>query len=161
MKSILFIFAVLILCSGFSGQEPLSVISQDDETVKKEVREVAVTLFGNLEKRDANALFSLYSDVSGFVFIMTDGNMVSLQQFKDHNIAWFGMLSALKVTTIRDEIRLLCNNQVLYSWMGSMEMTLGNGQQVTLNKFGITFIFSKIDNAWKVVHQQSSALPPA
>ncbi len=160
MKFLLFIVPVFFLCSGV-GPQPFPLDLQDDETVKKEVREVAGTLLINLANRDADALFSLYADASDFVFIMTDGNMVNLQEFKNHNIAWFGMLTALKVTTTRDEIRLLCNNQVLYSWMGSMEMTLGNGQQVAINKFGISFIFTKIGNEWKVVFQQSSALPPA
>jgi ketosteroid isomerase-like protein len=161
MKTMLFILPVLFLCSGYAGPEPVPAMQQDDETVKKEVREVAGTLLINLANRDADALFSLYADAGDCVFIMTDGNMVNLQEFKNHNIAWFGMLTSLKVTTTRDEIRLLCNNQVLYSWMGSMEMTLGNGQQVTISKFGISFIFSKTGNEWKVVYQQSSALPPA
>jgi hypothetical protein len=40
------------------------------------------------------------------------------------------------------------------------QMILQSGEQLKINKFGVTFIFSKIDNNWKVIYQHSSALPP-
>jgi len=40
-------------------------------------------------------------------------------------------------------------------------MTLKTGEQLKIDMFGVTFVFSKIDNHWKVIYQHSSSLPPA
>jgi hypothetical protein len=39
-------------------------------------------------------------------------------------------------------------------------MTMKTGEKLKIDKFGITFIFTRIDNQWKVIYQHSSALPP-
>ena len=134
--------------------------SPEQENIKKEIRETAGTIFRNLEKMDAEALFQSYSDSPDFMFVTTDGSMVSFQEAKNHNAAWFRSLSSLKVTTINDRFRFLPGNLVIYYWLGKFEMTLPTGQQLKDDKFGITLIFSKTDNQWKVIHQHSSALPP-
>jgi ketosteroid isomerase-like protein len=133
---------------------------QEQETTKKEIMEVVKIIFQNLEKMNAEALFQSYSNSPDFMFLTTDGSMVGLQEAKNHHAAWFKSLSSLKVTTIKDEFRFLPGNIVICGWQGEFEMTIGSGQQLKIDKFGITFIFSKIDNQWKVIHQHSSALPP-
>lgn len=160
MKTILFITLALFFFSGCAKQEPLQMTPQEQETTKKEIMEVVKIIFQNLEKMNAEALFQSYSNSPDFMFLTTDGSMVGLQEAKNHHAVWFKSLSSLKVTTIKDEFRFLPGNIVICGWQGEFEMTIGSGQQLKIDKFGITFIFSKIDNQWKVIHQHSSALPP-
>jgi len=159
VKTILFITMVLFFFPGYSSPVPVLLTPQDQDTTKKEIREVVKLIFQNLEKMDVEALFQSYSDSSDF--FTTDGSMINLQAFKNHNAAWFNSLSALKVTTISESYRFLTDNIVICGWMGKFEMSLKSGEQLKINKFGITYIFRKIDNKWKVIHQHSSALPPS
>ena len=151
---------LIFFFSGFATSLTAQMAAQEQETVKKEIREVAGIIFRNLEKMDAEALFQSYSNSTDFIFITTDGSMAGFQEAKIHNAAWFQSLSALKVTTISDNFRFLPSNIVIYNWLGKFEMTLKSGQQLKNDKFAITFIFSRTDNQWKVIHQHSSALPP-
>lgn len=151
---------LIFFFSGFATPLTAQIAAQEQETVKKEIREVAGTIFRNLEKMDAEALFQSYSNSTDFMFITTDGSMAGFQEAKNHNAAWFQSLSALKVTTYNDNFRFLPDNTVIYNWLGKFEMTLKSGKQLKNDKFAITFIFSGTDNQWKVIHQHSSALPP-
>jgi ketosteroid isomerase-like protein len=151
---------LIFFFSGIATHITAQMTVQEQETVKKEIREVAGIIFRNLEKMDAEALFQSYSNSIDFMFITTDGSMAGLQEAKNHHAAWFQSLSSLKVTTTKDYFRFLPGNIVIYSWLGKFEMTLGSGQQLKNDKFAITFIFSKTNNEWKVIHQHSSALPP-
>lgn len=160
MKTILFITLALFFLQGNAIQEPVQMTPQEQENAKKEIREAVKVIFQNLEKMDAEALFHSYSNSSDFMFFTTDGSVVGLQEARNHHAAWFKSLSALKITTITDEFRFLPGNTVICGWQGKFEMTTGSGQQLKIDKFGITFIFSKTNNDWKVIHQHSSALPP-
>ncbi len=160
MKTILLITLALFSLKGNASQEPVQMTPQEQENAKKEIREAVNVIFRNLEKMDAEALFQSYSNSSDFMFFTTDGSMAGLQEAKNHHAAWFKSLSALKVTTIRDDFRFLPGNIVICGWQGKFEMTTGSGQQLKIDKFAITFIFSKTDNHWMVIHQHSSALPP-
>lgn len=158
MKTILFIMMVLFFFPGYSNPVPVLLTPQDQDTAKKEISAVVKLINQNLEKMDVEALFQSYSDSSDF--FTTDGSMINLQVFKNHNAAWFNSLAALKVTTFSEYYRFLPGNTVICSWIGKFEMTLKSGEQLKNNKFGITYIFRKIDNKWKVIHQHASALPP-
>jgi len=145
---------------GFATNLTAQIAAQEQETAKKEIRESAGKIFQNLEKMDAEALFQSYSNSSDFMFFTTDGSMAGFQEAKNHHAAWFKSLYSLKVTTNKDNFRFLPGNIVIYGWIGKFEMTLGSGQQLKNDKFGITFIFNNINDQWKVIHQHSSALPP-
>ena len=160
MKTIIFITLVLFFFSGFARQESLQMTPREQETAKKEIREIVNVIFQSLEKMSAEALFQSYSNTHDFMFLTTDGSMMGLQEAKNHHVAWFNSLSSLKVTTMKEEFRFLPGNIVICGWQGEFKMTIGSGQQLKIDKFGITFIFSKTDNQWKVIHQHSSALPP-
>lgn len=160
MKTITFITLSLFYFSVCASQEPVQMTSQQQENAKKQIREAVKVILQNLEKMDADALFQSYSDASPLIFFTTDGSKIGLVEAKNHHSAWFKSLSSLKVTTITDDFRFLHGNNVIFSWIGKFEMTLGSGQRLKIDKFGITFIFTKIDSQWKVIYQHSSALPP-
>jgi len=159
MKTYLFILMVLLLSPGYSNPIPVLITTQDQDTDRKEISAIVKLINQSLDKMDVEALFRSYSDSADF--FTTDGSMINLQLFKNHNAAWFNSLSSLKVTTTGEYYRFLPGNTVICSWTGKFEMTLKSGEQLKIDKFGITYIFRKIDNKWKVIHQHASALPPS
>jgi|WetSurMetagenome_2_1015567.scaffolds.fasta_scaffold00356_20 ketosteroid isomerase-like protein len=160
MKTITFIMLALFFSLRCAGQESVQMTPQQQETTKREIREAVSVIIHNLEKMDVEALFQSYSNSSDLIFFTTDGSKTGFQEAKNHNAAWFKSLSSLKVTPISDDFRFLPGNIIICSWLGKFEMTLVSGEQLKIDKFGITFIFSKIYNQWKVIYQHSSALPP-
>ena len=158
MKKNLFITLALFFIFGCAKPEAAPMTPQEQETAKKEITQAVNAILQSLEKMDAETLFQSYSNSSDFILFTTDGSMVDYQAAKKHHAAWFKTLSSLKVTTVKDELRFLPGNIVICAWLGNFEMTLKTGGQPKID-FGITFIFNKIDNHWKVIYQQTSALP--
>lgn len=160
MKKALFVSLIWLFCLGWVMQETAQIAPHDQETAKKEIGEVVGVIFQSLEKMDVAALFRSYSDEGGFILINTEGFMGNLQMAQFGHAEWFKSLSSLKVTPFMEEFRFLPGNIVLCAWQGKFEMTLKTGEQLNIDRFGITFVFSKIDGHWKVIYQHSSSLPP-
>jgi len=159
MKTNLFIALPLLVLFGCAKPEPAPMTPQEQETAKKEIAGAVNVIFQNLEKMDAEALFQSYQNSPDFILFTTGGSMADYQAAKNHHVEWFKSLSSLKVTAVKDEIRLLPGNVAICAWLGKFEMTLKMGAQPKID-FAITFVFNKTDNRWKVVYQQTSALPP-
>lgn len=160
MKKTLFAVIVLSLLMGCARQRPVQMTLQEQETAKKEIGEAVDVIFQNLQKMDAEALFQSYSDTLHFMLITTDGTMADLQKARYGHAAWFKAFSSMTVTTSQEEFRFLPGNTVICSWIGKFDMILKTGGRLQIDRFGTTFVFMKIDDQWKVVYQQSSALPP-
>jgi hypothetical protein len=87
MKTITFITLSLFYFSVCAGQEHVQMSPQEQESAKKQIREVVNVIFQNLEKMDAEALFQSYLNSSDLIFFTTDGSMAGLQEAKDHHVA--------------------------------------------------------------------------
>jgi ketosteroid isomerase-like protein len=150
----------LIFLFGCARPEPSPMTLQEQETAKKEVTEAVNVILQNLEKLDAEALFQSYANSPDFILFTTDGSMVDYQTAKNHHVEWFKALTSLKVSTAKEEFRFLPGNSVVCAWLGKFGMTFKAGGEQEVG-FAVTLIFNKIDNQWKVMYQQTSALPPA
>lgn len=158
MKTNLFFMLALILFFGCVKQEPTIMTSKEQETAKKEIKEVVNLIIKGLEKLDAEAAFQPYSKNNDFILFTVYGTMVDYQGAIDGHAAWFKTLTSIKVTNLKEEFKFLPDNIVIYPWLGKFEMTLMTGEQVTVD-FGVTMIFRKINNQWKVIYQQTSQVP--
>lgn len=159
MRTNFLVALAIFFMTGYTNPEPALRSPQEQESVKKEITAVIDGIVQSLEKRDAEALFQSYQDSPEFILLTTDGSMMDYAAAKAHHVKWFSSLSSLKVTTTKDEFRFLPGNTVIYAWRSKFEMTLKTGGAPTMD-FGITLVFHKIDDHWKVVYQQTSALPP-
>jgi len=160
MKIKLFAALAFFLLSGFVSQKSVPATSQDQESVKKEISEAVKVIFQSLESMDAEALSHSYADSPSFAFVTTDGSVVGLAESTNHHAAWFNSLSSLKVTPASENFVFLPDNTVICTWQGKFNMTSKAGMKVKIDRFTVTFIFSKTGNHWKVIYQHSSSLPP-
>lgn len=160
MKTNLLFVLALFLFFGCTKQAPIQMTPQEQETGKKEIKNVVDVIIQGLEKLDAEAAFKPYLNTSDFILFTVYGNMVDYQGAKNEHAAWFSTLSSIKVTTVKEEFRFLPGNIVIYPWLGKFEMTLKTGEQLAVD-FGVTMIFRKIDNNWEVIYQQTSQIPQA
>jgi uncharacterized protein (TIGR02246 family) len=160
MKTNLIVTLFLFILFGCAQPQPAPMTPQEQAIAKKEITEVVNAIIQGLEKMDAEVLFQSYSNSPDFILFTTDGSMVDYQLAKSHNAGWFKSLSSLKVTTVKEEFRFLPGNVVICAWRATFDMTLKTGGEPKMD-FAITFVFNKSENRWKVVYQQTSALPPA
>lgn len=160
MKTNLFFMLALILLFGCIKQEPTKMTLKEQETAKKEIKEVVSLIIKGLEKLDAEAAFQPYSKNNDFILFTVYGTMADYQTAKNEHAVWFSTLSSIKVTTLKEEFRFLPDNSVIYPWLGKFEMTLKTGEQVKVD-FGVTMIFRKINNQWIVIYQHTSQVPLA
>ena len=93
--TVILIFSFFGIATNLTAQITL----QEQETVKKEIREIAGKIFQNLEKMDAEALFQSYSNSPDFMFITTDGSMAGFQVAKNHHAALFKSQSSCLLLT--------------------------------------------------------------
>lgn len=160
MKTNYFFILILLFFFSCAKQEPTQLTPQEQETAKKEIKEVVNVIFQGLEKLDAEAAFKPYLNTSDFIRFTVYGTMVDYQGAKNENAAWFNTLSSIKVTTIKEEFRFLPDNIIIYPWLGKFEMALKTGELFTV-EFCVTMIFRIIDNQWKVIYQQTAQVSDA
>ena len=160
MKTNLSYILIMFLLLGCAKQEQTQMTPQEQETAKKEIKDIVNVIFQGLEKLDAEAAFQPYLNAPDFILFTVYGTMVDYQAAKNEHSSWFKVFSAIKVTTIKEEFRFLPDNIVIYPWLGKFEMKLKTGQQLAVN-FGVTMIFGKIDNRWTIIYQHTSQVPLA
>jgi ketosteroid isomerase-like protein len=160
MKTNLLVAFLLVFFSGCTKQEPAQMTPEEQETAKKEIREVINLLFQACEKLDLEAGLQPFSHSPDFIFINTKGSMMDFQGFKNVNGEFLKTLSSLKYSTVKDEFRFLPNGTVIYAWQGKCEMTLKTGEHFKIDTCGATQIFSKINNQWKIIYSHKSLLRP-
>ena len=160
MKTSYLTVLLVVFLIGCSTHVVAQMTSQEQETAKKEITETVGTIFKNLQNMDAESLYQSYAESPDFVQISTEGTMVDFQNAKNLHAKWFTTLSSLNVTLVKETFRFLPCNTVIYIWLGKFEMRTKQGLQLKVDKFGITFIFRKVDSQWKVIQQQGSSLPP-
>ncbi|HQI42329.1 MAG: hypothetical protein B6D44_13305 [Ignavibacteriales bacterium UTCHB2] len=160
MKINLLFVLTLFLLFGCVKQEPTQMTNQEQETAKKEIKDVVKSITQGLENLNAETSFKPYLNSPDFILFTVQGSMVNYQRAKDEHAAWFNTLTSLKVTTIKEEFRFLPDNIVIFPWLGKFEMIFKTGEQLTVD-FCVTMIFRKIDNQWIVIYQQTSQVPPA
>jgi ketosteroid isomerase-like protein len=161
MKSKLLITLPLFFFFGCARQEPVQMTPQEQETAKKEIREVVNLILQAANKMDVEALLQPYFNSPDFILLNTDGSMVDYQGAKNGTAELFKSLAAVEFTTVREEFRFLPNNIVIFAWLGKCEMTLKTGEHSKIDAYGVTFVFRKIDNQWKIIYSHESASPAA
>ncbi len=160
MKKSIIVTLTLIFVLGCARSQPAPMTPQEQEAAKKELAGAVNAIVQGLEKMDAEVLFQSYSNSPDFVLFTTDGSVADFQAAKNHHVGWFKSLSSLKVTTVADQFRFLSGNIAVCSWRATFDMTTKTGAKPKMD-LAITLIFNKIDDHWKVVYQQTAALPPA
>jgi ketosteroid isomerase-like protein len=158
-KLYIVITAILAFTFACAKREPTQLSPAEQGAAKKEIQEVVQTIVHNLDDMNAEALSQSFSDAFDFRLFTVDGKIVNYQVGKKEHARWFETLSSLRVTPIKDELRFLPGPVAICTWFAQFEITPKSGQKLTRD-FGVTYVFARVENHWKVVYQHSSAFPP-
>jgi hypothetical protein len=134
--------------------------SSEKEKIKEELQEAINTLIGGCEALDMELAFRIFSNSPDFLMMGTDGSLCDYQTYLHNNIDYLMTCSSFKLTTLKEEIRILNRDMAIFSWAYRAEATLKTGEQDVFEHAGATFVFGKVNDEWKVVYYHESSLPP-
>ena len=161
MKTKLFVAIAAIVAFTFAcaKREPAQSSPAERAAAKKEIQVVVQTIVHDLEDMNAEALSQSFSDAFDFRLFTVNGRIADYQEGMKEHARWFESLASLRVTPIKDEIRFLPGPVAICTWLAQFEVTPKSGQKLTRD-FGVTYVFVRVEDHWKVVYQHSSAFPP-
>ena len=155
------IIVFLILLKSFSvfADEGLN----KENEVKNIINESILKWYSNLCSSNTEELVSLYS--SNITFLPTSSKIVikGLKGVKDYFIGINEKYKAFKTnkcTLLSPEIILIDKNTVVVTGIDEFEGVIDNENKDSFNIKGRqSFIFTKENNEWKIIHHHRSRLP--
>ena len=134
--------------------------SSEKEKIEKELREAINTLIAGCEALEMELAFGVFSNSPDFLMMGTDGSLCDYQTYLNNNVDYLMTCSSFKLTTLKKEIRILDRSTAIFAWAYRAEATLKTGEQDVFENAGATFVFSKVNDEWKVVYYHESSSPP-
>ena len=156
----LFIVFFILLKSFFSFAD--EGLKKENE-VKKIINESILKWYSTLCSSNTEELVSLYS--SKITFLPTSSKIVikDIKGVKDYFIGMnekYKAFKANKCTLLSTEIRLIDNNTVVVTGIDEFDGVIDNENKDSFNIKGRqSFIFTKENNEWKIIHHHKSRLP--
>jgi len=152
-------FLVAVTIAGCTSQ-PKALTDIEKDSIINEVKKDFYTMVEACNSADLNSALQLYLDSPEFLGIASDGSIVDYPQFRKANEEYFGAIASQKFVTTKESFKFLDDNLILSAWQGTNEAVLKSGEKMTFSSFGVTSLFKKIDDKWKVVYFHESGLPP-
>lgn len=134
--------------------------SSEKEEIKKGLQEAINALIAGCEALDMELAFGMFSKSPDFLMMGTDGSLCDYQTYLNNNIGYLMTCSSFELTTLKEEIRILNRDVAIFSWAYRAKATLKTGEQDIVENAGATFVFSRVNDEWKVVYYHESSLPP-
>lgn len=159
MKTFLsFLCAFLII--GCTSQEPKPLTDSEKEAIKIEVKKEFTAMVDACTKVDVQTALKYYWDSPDFMGFGVDGAIIDYALFKKTNEDFFEAAQSVQFPSLKEEIKVLTNDQVIFIWQYKADIVLKAGERMTFDQVGVTFLYKKIEGAWKIVYYHESALPP-
>jgi hypothetical protein len=159
MKTIFFSLFVALL-TACTTDSPKTLTASEKEAIKNEVKKEFTAMVDACTKLDIQTALKYYWDSPDFMGFGVDGELIDYALFKKTNEDFFGSAQSIQFPSLKEVIKVLANDQVVFIWQYKAEIVLKTGEKLNFNKVGVTFLFQKIAGTWKIVYYQESALPP-
>jgi hypothetical protein len=159
MKGLL-ISLFLILLIGCTSQAPKPLTDLEKEKIINEVKKDFYTMVEACNKVDLQTALKYYLDSPDFIGLGVDGMLIDFATFKKMNEDFFNAAKSVQFPSIKEVFKVLAEDKVLLIWQYKAEAILKTDEKISFDKVGLTFLFEKIEGAWKIVYYHESALPP-
>lgn len=138
-----------------------TLTADEKQAIETAVSAQAKKLFTSASALDIEQCMTVFENTPDFLSANPDGTLGDYAALKKLNADGFAQMSALKISSNREVIRVLSPTLALYTVMTTQEMTLKTGEKLKSDHVGATMLFNKIDGAWKATFYHESAAPPA
>jgi len=137
-----------------------SLTNAEKEQIQQEIKAAINTLILGCENLDMDLAFSIFANSPDFLMMGTDGMLCDYQTYLKNNIDYLRTCASFKLTTYREEIRIIAPEIAIYSWAYGAEAILKTGEQDIIENAGASFVFEKVNGGWKVAYYHESSTPP-
>ncbi len=160
MRLAICVSVVVLLFASCSRQAPSPLTDAEKSAIRTEIRGAVNSMVRGMEILNIDSALAIFAGVPDFTMVTTDGTPTDYNGFYHVNKEFFVAASAVRLITIRDSIRFLNGDLVLYTWFYSADVTVKTGEHYVNDKVGATLLFKRINSRWKAVYFHESALPP-
>jgi hypothetical protein len=143
-----------------AGANSRRMKNTDVEVIRKEIKELVDGLIRGCESLDLEAAFSIFSESPDFLMMGTDGSVVDHKTYLKNNFEYLQTCEKFRLTTNREEIRIIDPAVAVYAWSYTAEAFLKTGEREIFDNAGASFVFHKVNGSWKVVYYHESSSPP-
>ena len=158
ITTILSLAALLGFAASSAFAAPLS--EKQQAAVREEVARAMQNFVAACERADLAGTLAFMADVPEFRYADPEGKLLDYATAKQGLGEWFGQCSAQRVLPQRQEIAVLGIDAALVEWHGALELVLKDGAVLRADPYNASFLFRRMDGAWKIVYQHESGLPP-
>ncbi len=136
------------------------MISFDKNLIINEVKQVCDSIVHSAELSQSDSLLQHYSDDEYFVAFGGDGRMRKYKEYKELCEKFYTAVSRQEFITLQESYNVIDSNLVIRSWMGNINAFFKNGDTMIMKDYGITAVFRRTGDGWKVIQSHESSLPP-
>ncbi len=139
-------------------QKSNSVLSEaQKKNIQEEIKPVIAQIYEAAAHVDTTKLFEVFSFADNdFMYVETSGAFYDQAAYKQMVRQFYRPLTSEMIAKGREKYTYVNEDNVLWSYSGTLTANYNNGQQVKYEPFGMTLLFRKINSKWKVVFLQES-----
>jgi hypothetical protein len=139
---------------------PECISSFEKGIIQRELSKAIEELIQGCESLDLDRAFRMFSDSPDFLMMATDGTLCDYPTYLANNVNYLRTCSRFRLTTRKQEIRILNPEAAVLAWAYRAEAELRTGERDVVDDAGASFVFRKIRGEWKVVYYHESSSPP-
>jgi hypothetical protein len=132
----------------------------DNSAIINEVKKAVEAIKRYTAHPRLDELLQCYSDSKDFLAFSSDGKVRNHEEFRKICTEYYETVLNQQIETRMEFFNVLAPELVIYSWSGDINAIFMNGNIMKLKNYGVTFVFRKSDNEWKIIHSHESSLPP-
>ena len=155
---------ILLVAVGlFSCRQQTNTSAADLDTkkIQTEVQAVIGQIFEAAAQVDTVKLYEVFSfGDPDFRYMEVTGVFYDVAAYKQMVRDFYGPLKSEILNKGTEKFTFLDNNNVLWSYSGGLTATFNDGKQEVYDPFGMTMLFRKSNDKWKVVFLQESTQVP-
>ncbi len=152
---------VLAALIGLTGcnPKPAPFTEAQKAAVGQEVLQVQRNLFAQAEKV-VPCDPRWFWEGSDFVFIMPDGKVMTLDEFKKAWREFQAQLASQKFTIQMEKVLVLGPDKAIYVWQGADNLVMKDGSIQKQEAYAGAYVYEKRNNEWRCSMMSESGLPP-
>ena len=146
--------AMLFSCAQKSNS---NLSEEQKKQIKSEIQPVIEQIHDAAAKEDTTKLYEAFSFTDNdFTYVETSGAFFDKTAYKNMVYQFYAPLTSEIIAKGTEKYTYLSSDNVLWSYSGALIATYKTGQEVRYEPFGMTILFRKVDDKWKVVFLQES-----
>ena len=152
-KLILILLPILCLACGNKSQNILS--EQEKEVIVNELKSYMNQIIDNNESGNPEKALELYLDSPDFISI-SNGVISDYETFVNTNKQFFSALDSQKYSNSEMIFTFIDKENVILTWKCTALYRMTGGQELKVDPYAATLIFSKVNEDWKIIYGHGS-----